>query len=256
MPDALRRLRDRIAEHPGADMYVGALRKFRHGTGETMCEIDNYPAGLVRELTGAEATFLQPHLWPTPMLQLAVFRTGFLRDAGLACIAGLRCQDLEFFPRALYRARRVVPLHEVHYLYRFRSNSIQTSRENLADWFYDDHAVILRSLLAFFGRVSAEADFDPRAAAFWARSWIGRWIAGEWFRPACLSSVPRARRADTLRRLFADGFGAFDRLRRAGGFKTRLAGWWIKVFVLHPWLRGCSESFFRAYDFLNRIKKH
>lgn len=253
-PEALRRLRDRIAERPGADIYSGAIRYFRHGTGETVSILDNYPAGPDREMTGPEATILRPDLWTISMLQLSVFRRDFLREGAFRCIEGLRGQDMEFFSRALYRARRVVPLHDVHYFYRVRPDSVTTSRQGRFDSFYGHHAVIYRSLLAFHDTVSREPGFDRRVAAYWAKAWISRQMAFEWFRPRVLDAVPRARRAETLRALFADGFGSFDRLRRAGGPKTRLAGWWIKLFVLHPALRGCAELFFRAWNALHRFK--
>ena len=45
------------------------------------------------------------------MLQLTVFRRQFLVENELRCIHGLRRQDSEFSPQALYLAKRVVPLH-------------------------------------------------------------------------------------------------------------------------------------------------
>lgn len=246
-PDALRELHDGIARHPGADLYPGAVRKFRHGTGETLALIDNYPARLEREMTGSEATVLQSDFWPNPMLQLTVFRLGFLRDAGIKCVKGLRVEDMEFFPRALYLARRVVPLHKVHYLYRFRANSLITAQPDRPDRLHDDYSLVYRSLLAFYATVSQTGGFDHRVAAFWAKSWISRQMVCKWFRPAVLDAIPRTRRADTLHALFADGFAAFDRLRHAGDMKTRIAGWWIKLFVRHPAMRGCAELFFRTY---------
>ncbi len=252
--DALIALHDGIAAHPGADIYAGGGRKFLHPSGETVRILDNYPQSLVREMTGAEATVLQSDTWPVPMLQLAVFRLAFLRKHGLACIPGLLGQDSEFFPRALFLAQRVVPLHVRHYQYRVRDDSAQTARKSRFDLFYDHYAVIYRSLLAFFDAVSKEDGFDLRVAESWARAWISRQIAFEWFSPTVLDSVPRVRRADTLRALFAGGFGAFDRLRRAGGAKTSLLGWWMELFVRHPALRGCAEGFFRAYNALSRLK--
>lgn len=253
-PDALRRLRERIGEHPGMDVYAGATRYFLHETGETVRVLDNYPAGLDRELTGAEATFLRPDLWTISMLQLNAFRVGFLREGAFKCVVGLRGQDMEFFSRVLYRARRVLPVHEAFYNYRVRENSVTTSRKSRLDSFYDHHARIYRSLLSFYAEVSREPGFDRRVAAYWAKAWVSRQIAFEWFRPKALDGIPRARRVDALRALFADGFDAFDRLRREGGFKTRLVGLWIKVFVKHPRLRGFSELFFRTYAALNRLK--
>lgn len=61
------------------------------------------------------------------MMQMTICRLGFLLESGLQPIDGLRCEDSEFSPRALYRARRVVPLHEPFYLYRIRPKSIMTA---------------------------------------------------------------------------------------------------------------------------------
>ena len=252
-PEALPRLHDRIAGRPGADIYAGAIRYFRHGTDETVSILDNYPAGLEREMTGPEATILRPDLWTISMLQQSVFRRDFLREGAFRCIEGLRGQDMEFFSRALYRARRVIPLHDVHYFYRVRPDSVTTSRQGRFDSFYAYHAIIYRSLLAFYDTVSREPGFDRRVAAYWAKAWISRQLAFEWFRPRVLDAVPRIRRADTLRDLFADGFAAFDRLRRSNGMKTRLVGCWIKLFVRHPAMRGCAELFFRAYNALHHL---
>ncbi len=252
-PDAFPCLRKRMAERPGADLYVGAALKFRHGTNEILGDIDNYPPGLDRELAGPEATLLQSGLWPNPMLQLAVFRREFLQQLGLRCIEGLRGQDMVFFPQALYRARRVVPLHIRHYRYRFRDGSVQASHKRRPGSFHGHHATIYRSLLDFYGAVSREKDFDSRVAACWARSWISRQIAYEWFSPAALDGIPRALREETLAAVFAHGFDSFDRLRRAGGVKTRLVGWWIKLFVLRPAMRGCAECFFRTWNALHHL---
>ena len=66
---------------------------------------DNYAKGFDRELTGPEATLLTERgcgNHPCPMLQMSVFRREFLAGNGLKCIPGLRRQDSEFAPRALY----------------------------------------------------------------------------------------------------------------------------------------------------------
>ena len=113
----LARLRDRIAVRPGADLYPCALvTKDELGGADELR--DNYRENAPAELTGVEATLYLERQWHgqfCPMLQLTVFRREFLMEHGLRCIRGLRHQDSEFSPRALYLAGRVVPLHEPFY---------------------------------------------------------------------------------------------------------------------------------------------
>ena len=163
---------------------------------------------------------------------------------------------MEFFPRALYLARCILPLHECHYQYRFRTESIcGQARTASPDFLYDDRAIVYRSLLAFFARVSAEPGFDPRIGACWARAWIATQIAYQWFFPPYFREVSRARRTDTLQKLFADGFASFERLRRFGDARTRIVGRWIEMFVRHPRLRGIVECLFTLQVALHGLKE-
>lgn len=252
-PEVLPRIHDRIAERPGADLYPCALVHFFHSTGKTLKSHDNYPKSLVREMTGPEATLAQDARTYSVMLQAVVFRRDFLLRHNLSCIPGLRCQDLEFHPRALYLAERVIPIHETTCRYRIRDNSIQQSWAGRSTYFYKDYATVFRSLLGFYARVSEAPDFDVRVGAFWAQAWISTHIAYRWFSPQYHKKVPQPCRCDTLHALFADGFEAFERLRRQGGLKTRVCGWWIKLFVRHPAMRGCADLFFRVYNALHHL---
>jgi glycosyltransferase involved in cell wall biosynthesis len=253
-PDALPRLHDRIAERPGADLYPCALLHFVHATGKTLKSHDNYPKNLNRDMTGPEATLAQDPRTYSVMLQAVVFRRAFLLRHGLSCIPGLRCQDLEIHPRALYLAERVVPLHETACRYRIRDNSVQQSWTGRSTYFYKDYAAVFRSLLAFYARVAESPDFDVRIGGFWAQAWISTHIAYRWFSPRYCARVSRDCRVETLQALFADGFAVFDRLRRQGGLKTRVCGWWIECFVRHPLLRWAAEGFFRTYFGLHALK--
>ena len=110
---SLQRLHDKIAERPGADLHPCAMLVYNEITGKEEPTRDNYPLDFNGELTGPEATVKIGKLWfyPCPMLQLTIFRRKFLIENGLKCIHGLRNQDSEFSPRALYLAKRVAPLH-------------------------------------------------------------------------------------------------------------------------------------------------
>ena len=252
---SLRRLHDKIAERPQADIYPCAIQVHNDMTGKDEELRDNYPKDFSGELTGVEAVIRSEQSCRDvcPMLQLSVFRRRFLVDNNLKCIPGLRRQDSEFSPRALYLARRVVPLHEPFYLYRIRQNAVGSSARGHG-YFHGDWATIIRSLLAFHARVSAEPGFDGRISDVWGRKWTG-WMFYFWFSPENVRSIPRARRVETLKALFADGFGDFAALMRAMPRARRVAGWWVRAFVRHPALRGAAEQFFRVYFRLSGVRR-
>ena len=68
-----------------------------------------------------------------------------------------------------------------------------------------------------------------------------------WFDPENVRSIPRARRVETLKALFKDGFEDFSALMQSMPLARRMAGWWVRAFVRHSALRGAAELFFRAY---------
>ena len=252
---SLQRLHDMIAERPGADIYPCAIQVHNDMTGKDGELRDNYPRDFSGELTGPEAVIKAERSCHDvcPMLQLSVFRRQFLVDNGLKCIPGLRRQDSEFSPRAMYLARRVVPLHEPFYLYLIRQNAVGSSARGHG-YFHRDWATIIRSLLAFHARVSAEPGFDKRVSDVWGRKWTG-WMFYFWFDPGNVRSIPRARRVETLKALFADGFGDFAALMRTMPRARRVAGWWVCAFVRHSALRGAAELFFRVYFRLSGVRR-
>lgn len=244
---SLQRLHDMIANRPGADLYPCAIWVHNELTGKDESLRDNYPSDFREEITGPEATVRTERFTKDvcPMLQLTIFRRQFLIENELKCIKGLRRQDSEFSPRALYLAKRVVPLHEPFYLYRIRQNAVGSSAKG-AGYFHGDWAIIIRSLLAFHAKVSALPGFDMRVSATWGLKWSS-WIFYFWFAPVNVRAIPRARRVETLESLFADGFGDFDVLIRTMPRAKRIAGCWVRAFVRHPSLRGAAELFFRVY---------
>ena len=253
---SLARIADKIGARPGADLYPCEIVAYTEGTDRREIRENYPPDSSPEELTGPEATLFiaQYDIYPCPMLQMTVFRREFLIEHDLKCIYGLRRQDSEFSPRALYLAKRVVPLHEPFYLYRIRANSVSTAAKG-AGYFHKDFAIILHSLFAFHAKVSREPGFDRRLTACWARQW-GYVLLSKWFSERFVRDIPRAERLKTLNTIFAEGFADFDALQRAATRPRRIAGWWVKAFVRHPWLRPAAECFIaRIYFPLTNRRK-
>ena len=254
--ESLSRLAEQIRARPGADLYPCAIVVHNELTGRNDEIRDNYPQGFSNELTGSAATLLLEerfrYSFPCPMLQLTVFRREFLVEHDLKCIYGLRHQDSEFSPRALYLAKRVIPLHEPFYLYRIRTGSVQTKAKG-AGYFYKDLAIRLKSLLAFHAAKSNEPGFDRRIGKAWARRWTTT-IFAKWFGKGFVAEIPREERLATLDILFADGFGDFDALLKSASPVRRLAAYFVKAFVRNPSRRGLAEKFF-AHIYFPLLKR-
>ncbi len=248
-PGALARLHDEIASRPGADLYPCAMLVRDDATGRDIEVRDNYPADFNGELTGPAATLMvgRRQSYPCPMAQLTICRLAFLKEKSLAFVDGLRHEDSEFTPRALYSAARVAPLHEKFYIYRIRANSVVTSA-NRAGYFNRDFAVILRSCFAFHAKVSAEPGFDRGISVCWAKQWLTTLFL-KWFGGNSVAKIPRRERLTTLKLLFGDGFGDFNALLARSSAKRKLAGWWVKAFVRCAPLRPLAEAFFTRLYF-------
>ncbi len=241
---SLQRIHDKIAERPGADIYPCAMLVYNEMTGQYEQTRDNYPEGFIEELTGPEAVVKTYTIKrdPCPMLQLSVFRREHLVSNNLKCVYGLRRQDSEFAPRALYLAKRVIPIHEAFYIYRIRTQSVSTLAKGVTS-FLGDYAIILKSLLAFHAKVSAQDGFDRRISSMWAKHWL-TWVYYNWFFPMNIRKASRERRMETLKIAFADGFENFDCLVKASTLPRRIAAWWVKFFVRHPYGAWLTELFF------------
>ena len=242
---SLQRLHDKISARPGADLYPCAIQVHNDITGKDEELRDNYPPDFNGELTGPAAVLMTYSVKrdPCPMLQMTAFRREHLVAHNLKCLYGRKRQDSEFTPRALYLAKRVIPLHEPFYIYRVRTESI-SSLAKKPDYFYDDYAEILKSLLAFHAKVSREPGFDSRISRFWARHWM-LWPCYRWFSPRAIAGAPRERRIHTLQRIFTDGFGDLDVLMRHATIPRRIAAIFIKLFVRHPSAAWITDAFFR-----------
>ena len=241
---SLQRLHDKIAARPGADLYPCAIQVENEITGKNEPVRDNYPADFNGELTGQEATLLIYGIRrdPCPMLQLSVFRLGYLVEKGLKCQPGRKREDSEFAPRALFLAGRVRPIHVPFYIYRIRNDSVTTLAKG-PDYYLGDYAEILKSLLSFHAEVSRRPGFDRMVSACWARHWL-TWIFYNWFSTRSIRKASRARRQETLRSAFPDGFADFDRLCCASTAARRVAARFVKLFVRCPSLGWLADAFF------------
>ena len=249
VPGSLARVAAAIATRPGADLYPCLMKVLDETGSRNEPDRDNYPRTFTGELTGPEATRMAYTFrpYPSPMLQLTVFRREYLVEQGLRCLPGRRRQDSEFAPRALYLAKRVIPLHAPLYIYRIRRGSVSTLARQTG-YYHEDYAAILASLLAFHARVSQTPGFDPAISRLWAKHWL-TWIAYYWFSPRAIRETPRRRRRETLSKAFPDGFSDFDRLLRAATASKRIAGRHMELFLRRPLLAWYSDLFFRAFYF-------
>ncbi len=256
--DSLQRIADKISARPGADLYPCAIVVHNELTGKNDEIRDNYPVDFNDELTGVTATLMLERLWrnsfPCPMLQLTVFRREFLVEHDLKCIYGLRMEDSEFSPRALYFAKRVIPIHEQFYLYRIRENSVMTLAKG-AGYFYKDLAIRLNSLMAFHSTVSKEPDFDRRVADCWARRWSSA-VFSRWFNPMPVKEIPREQRVETLNIVFSNGFDDFHTLLKSAPLSARIAGRWVESYLRNPTRRTFIEKLFAWFYFpLERLRQ-
>ena len=243
----LERIHEKIMANPGADLYPCVIIANDEINGKSERR-DNYGEDAPAEMTGVEASIYLEHRLHgvfCPMLQLTVHRREFLVEHDLKCIRGLRCQDSEFSPRALYLAKRVVPLHEPYYLYRIHPNSVQTRAKGVG-YFMKDWAIITKSLLAFYDKVSREDGFDTRIVPCWNRQWISRMFY-MWFSSKAQQEIPREKRMEWLDFIFENGFDSFDRMMKYGSLPQKIAAFHLRMFVKHPAMRWATELFFRVY---------
>ena len=260
---SLARLAELITARPGADLYPCAILAYT-GTTNNSHVIDNYPVDKnpPSELSGHDAILFLDKLFcfPEPITQATVYLKSFLAANNLRFIEQLKHEDWEFTPRALYRAKRIVPLHELYYLYRCnRDGSIMFLTRKNGD-FLKHFALVYKSLFAFHAVASREIGFDSHISACWARAWISK-ILICWFSIFYVKQFSRSYRHDTLKILFSNGFDDFDALVKATTIPRRIAAWFVRLFVQHPSWAWVSEQFFmKIYfpltDMKNKKSKH
>lgn len=233
-PTALADLAERIRRHPGTDLFPCAVR-------EAELLHDNYPADLQdRVLTGPEATLTvaRQNAEPMAMAQMTVCRRAFLDAHSLRFVDGLRHEDEEFTPRALYLAASVVPTHLPFYLYRRRENSITTASATRS---LQAIATVYRNLFRFHDEVRPTAEIS-RA---WARNWLNTFNAAFFYERAGLTRDPAAV-LSALRDCLGDALPAFARLARHASVPKRIGAALTRLAVRTGWL-GPVRAFFRRY---------
>ena len=245
--ECLERIYEKICANPGADLYPCAIIAKDKSIGK--CELrDNYQQDAPAEMNGIEATLYLGHKWHghfCPMLPLTIFRKDFLLQNNLKCIPFLRYEDSEFSPRALYLAKRVVPIHEPYYIYRIRPNSITTVKKDMS-YYVKDRAIITKALLAFFDSVSCENSFDTRVVPYWNRQWLSR--MNYWFfSPKAQKEIPCEKRVEWLNFIFEEGFRSYDSMMKFGSLPQRTAAFFVRLFVKYSFLRRSADLFFQLY---------
>lgn len=250
--DALGTLARMIAETPGADLYPCAVTEIVESeTGERTFKavIDCYPEDAPKRLTGREAIqCIDAHPErENPMAVLTVCRRAFLERWNLRFMPGLVHEDVEFAPRALYRAESVVPLHYAYYVYRMRSGSIMAGQA-VTNVRFEHQARVLASLFRFHSEVSSEPDFDRAFSPIWTRNWFSK-VFFFFFAEKYVKNVPRTRRLSALRDiLFADGFGDFDFALSLCSRPKRVAGAFVR-FGVRTGLLWLADVFFVRFYF-------
>ena len=241
--EALTKIAAGISSRRGADIYACAIWEYRDG-GEYIRTIDNFSHDAPDELSGHDAVLLLYKYWikPSPMLQANVWRRNFLKEHHLQNIPGLVWQDSEFFPRALYLAKRIVPLHEPFYRYRRHDASV-TMMAHDPGFRNRQWAVIFKSLFAFHAAESKKPGFDRRIAECWARLWLDL-LYDYWFGRRSLKMVPRQMRWDTLNMLFSNGFDDLKKLAANTTLARRSMVLAVELYLRCPMLSWPIEQFF------------
>lgn len=241
--EALTKIATGISSRRGADIYACAIWEYRDG-GEYIRTIDNFSHDAPDELSGHDAVLLLYKYWikPSPMLQANVWRRNFLKEHHLQNIPGLVWQDSEFFPRALYLAKRIVPLHEPFYRYRRHDASV-TMMAHEPGFRNRQLAVIFKSLFAFHAAESKKPGFDRRITECWARLWLGL-LYYNWFGRRSLKMVPRQMRWDTLNMLFSNGFDDLKKLAANTTLARRSMVLAVELYLRCPMLAWPIEQFF------------
>ncbi|MCD8241543.1 MAG: glycosyltransferase [Lachnospiraceae bacterium] len=154
-------LAERLAEHPGADMiaYDGweeegqERRDLRRISGKS-CTTESGSAFLLRNYRDRN---LNVEAW------LYASRIEFLRREELCFREGILHEDVEFTPRALLKAERVLTIPDCFYHYIIREGSISTGKSRVKN---------IEDLFATLKEQSAVADEQEKELGRWMKNAI------------------------------------------------------------------------------------
>lgn len=244
-----------IAQHSGADLYPCAVLAYDTRTGEEKT-YDNYQRSAPAGMSFPEAIPYMRHSEINPMAPMTIYRLEFLNKAHLRFVYGLVHEDNEFFPRTLFYAKRIVPLHILFYYYRIVPNSIMTTLRPRTHRL-KAAAKVFRKHLIFYDSVSkAKEGVNPVVSRFWADQWLS-WIWGGMFYSCSIYKIPYKYQVAILRFMLADNLGAFRLLAKHAPPLKRLACYFLPLPVIYPaWTIRITYSFFQIYFRLADMKNN
>lgn len=252
LENSLEKLAEKISSHPDADLYPCAILFHDTRTGKEVVR-DNFRADDPVEMTGPEAIRLFQHRSPPGFVTFSnVIRLDFLNQNKLRFVPRMKFEDTELLQRALYLAKRVVPIHELYYFYRIRENSVMTS--NFGSGVLLLHcSKRLYNLYVFYRDISKKEVPDPIVTAVW-KEWMISIIYGRWFYPWAIHRIPRKRRVCALRHVFqTPDISRF--LMENEPFIQKLKVYFMYLSVRHPtcgaWI---SDLFFLTYYQLVKVR--
>ena len=243
-----------IAKHPGADLYPCAVLSRDTRTGEEKLW-DNFRRNAPAGMSFPEAIPYMCQSIINPMAQMTIYRLEFLNKAHLRFVYGLVHEDNEFFPRVLFFAKQIVPLHIPFYFYRIVPNTIMTApRHRILR--LKALAKVIRSNLVFYTEVSkAKEGVDPVVSRFFADYSLAL-IWGRLFYPRKSYFIPYKYQIAILRFMLADNLDSFRLLAKHASPAKRFASHFLLLSVIYPaWTISITYWFFQFYFRIAGLKK-
>jgi glycosyltransferase involved in cell wall biosynthesis len=195
-----------------------------------------------RVLTGEEAMVASAQftadLWPSP--GMATMRLDFVRANGLTFVDGWRFEDTEWFPRALYAARRVLVTDFCAQVYRHRPHSETTVACTASALVF--MARVFGSLFRFY----ATHEFSPALSRAWARSQVSH-LLERFFLTAPRAGIRGRDWTEPMGVLWREAGGrrGFLRLMRFAGLPKRVAAPLVALCGIHPLLDLPAKLYFK-----------
>lgn len=235
-----------IQQNPNADLYPSIIITSQGAVRDNYIQND-----APKVMTGPEAiNYIANRIdrFYCPQLQLTIHKRSFLIQHKLKCIVGLRNQDSQFSPRALYYASKVVPIHIPFYYYNIREGSVQTSVKNRTE-LNKDWSIIFNSLFKFYG----EEIKDKRANIFWVKFQM-RLFHFKFFSPYTLQNSSREDRVEHLKFILkGQNLQYYKDIISQGSFKQKVMSYMIRSYLSIPFSRPIIQFAVKKY-YITTIK--